>query len=200
MPLSSRFHFFATSIHRAPKLLPFDRFERSIATTSVPYHLHRRLQHGVSDATPKIGCYLRPDGTPVVFDIPQSYPSLIFAAEFFAAKRAITDLAQPGAYFHLFCDSTSVCHALKTRTCTNLFINNRLGQLLRWCDERNVYVEPWWIPSGINPADGPTRGDPPGPWFSCRRDNYSSRDHSELLCFFPSRSTGGNRYIALSSP
>lgn len=174
---------FISSLHpyTAPKLPPFRRFERNMATTSVLYRLHHRLQYGVSDATLKIGCYLRPDGSPVVFDIPQSYPPFIFAAELFAAERAITDLAQPNSHFHLFCDNTSVCSALKTRTCTNLFINNRLQQLLCRCDERNVYVEPWWIPSGINPADGPTRGKPPGPWFGCRRDNYSSHDHSDLL-------------------
>lgn len=142
--------------------MPLSRVFKAI--TSVPLRPRYHLQLAVSDATLKKGCYIHQNGPPVVFDIPQLYQTSSFEAEFYAGRKAITDLAQSDSFFLLLCDSMSICHAFRQRTSKNAFVNDRLQQLFHWCYDQNVFVQPWWIPGRFNPADGPTRDKPPGPW------------------------------------
>ena len=117
-----------------------------------------------SDATLTQGAWVNHNGVSKNFPLPPKFKHGMFAAEFYAAYRAILDnIKYKNMNVHLYCDNTSVCEMLNNRSARhpNKYpeVNSHLVELMKWLETNKVSLSVWWIRSKSNPADKPSRSE-----------------------------------------
>jgi hypothetical protein len=65
--------------------------------------------------------------------------------------------SHPGSLIHVVCDNTAVISALAAGHSHSWVLNHHVDRVARIARTHHCVLQPWWVPSALNPADGLSR-------------------------------------------